>query len=176
MQGHRLALYLPAITAILVVLLEGAVSGLNQSTQQPLPGQAPAAGTGPVADSADTQQADQTVEAAKRHIHKAEDASEAGLGAKRGVNGVMTETTPSAPPTAEGGREVRSGALQLLAGIWSRFSAQARDEPVFSRFFPAVAPLIGRIATEVRRSPCKSHLCAVGSCARLHDVNTRSGY
>lgn len=176
MQGHRLALYLPAITAILVVLLEGAVSGLNQSTQQPLPGQAPAAGTGPVADSADTQQADQTVEAAKGHIHKAEDASEAGMGAKRGVNGVMTETTPSAPPTAEGGREVRSGALKLLAGIWSRFSAQAHDDPVFLRFFPAMAPLIGRIATEVRLSPCKSHLCAVGSCARLHDVNTRSGY
>ena len=146
MQGHRLALYLPAITAILVVLLEGAVSGMNQTTQQPLPGQQSAAGTGPVADSADTWHASPTTEG---HIDEAEDASEAGQGAGRCADAVMTETAPSAPPTAEGSREVRSGALKLLAGIWSRFPAQAHEDPVFSRFFPAVAPVIGRIATEV---------------------------
>ena len=175
MQGHRLALYLPAITAILVVLLEGAVSGLNQSTQQPLPGQAPAAESGPITVSADTRQAGQTVKAAKEHTDEAKDDSEAGLGAEGVAGAVVTETAPRAPPTAEGGREVRSGALKLLAGIWSRFPAQAHDDPVFSRFFPAVAPLIARIATEVR-IPRKSQPCAVGSRARLPDVDTESEY
>ena len=163
-----MALYLPAIIAILVVLLEGAVPALDQKLQQPLPGQAPAAEPGPITDSADTRQASQTVEATEGHICRAEDDSRAGLGAARCADGDETKTAPSAPPIAEGSREVRSGALKLLAGIWSRFPAQARNDPVFSRFFPAVAPVIGRVATEVRIAPlqltptCCGQLCKFG--------------
>ena len=66
---------------------------------------------------------------------------------------------------ADGGREVRSGALRLLASVWARFPAQQPGSPVFERFFSAVAPLMQRITTEVR---LMDSLCTLLSSQPAH--------
>ena len=152
------------------------MSALRQEMHRLLPGQAPAAEPRPVTDSADTRQAGQATETAAGHINEAQAGSQAGRGAERCADGAVTETAPSALPAAESSREVRAGALKLLAGIWSRFPAQAHEDPVFARFFPAVAPLTGRIATEVRTAHCKANPCAAGSCPRLDASSSKCGW
>ena len=48
-----------------------------------------------------------------------------------------------------GAREVRSGALRLLAAVWTRFPAACNYSPVWPRFFGAIAPLLPRLLVEV---------------------------
>ena len=73
----------------------------------------------------------------------------------------------------DGGREVRSGVLRLLASVWSRFPTQYHDSPIFGRFFAAVRPLMRRITTEV----CMRHLAlqhmGVG-CPEANDWRLRT--
>ena len=177
LQGHHLALYLPAITAILVALLEGAVSDLPQDTHQDLhtyqalasplkvlepgqdpvvslaqaaPPQAAAGGAGDLSASIEEQGENNRAEAAEGQKNAAmatETASraEAAAGVPATLQGLQ-----GPPQKSDGGREVRSGVLRLLASVWSRFPAQYHDSPAFARFFPAVEPLMRRIPTEVR--------------------------
>ncbi len=181
-QGHRLALYLPAITAVLVVLLEGTVSDLPQEVQQLLPDQAsippPAGGLGLNTDvsmsqidqiglkeedqdaavSDDKHEDDDTAVPAIGLENTAEAAEERTVAEASTEQAIQIQGPQSAAQKSDGGREVRSGVLRLLASIWSRFPAQEHGSPVFSRFFAAVAPLMRRITTEVRFSCMSSHL------------------
>ena len=88
-QGHRLALYLPAITAILVVLLDGAVKDLPQDTQQLLAAQAvttpaaePAASNkdGPAQLTADTEDAEAVSDEEEEESEGLAEASRAAAG------------------------------------------------------------------------------------------------
>ena len=175
-QGHRLALYLPAITAILVVLLDGAVKYLPQDTQQLLAAQAvttpaakPAASDkdGPAQLTADTEDAEaesdeeeEEVQGLARLAGRQQDLAAGDVGASLSAAGAEQSearkelqgtgiAAQNARKLADGGREVRSGALRLLASVWARFPAQQPDSPVFERFFSAVAPLMQRITPEV---------------------------
>ena len=176
-QGHRLALYLPAITAILVVLLDGAVKDLPQDTQQLLAAQAvttPAAE--PAASNTDglaqltaepedaeavSDEEEEESEGLARLAGQQQDLAAGDVGASLSAAGAeriearkeqqgMGIAAQNAKKLADGGREVRSGALRLLASVWERFPAQRPDSPVFERFFSAVAPLMQRITPEVR--------------------------
>ncbi len=186
LQGHHLALYLPAITAILVVLLEGAVSDLPQDAQQEVhaneapaslvgalgPGQDPAVSLAQAAppqaargeagdfsasveeearfDRADSGKAQENAAMASETANAAETAA--------APSRMQGSQNPQGPPQRpDGGREVRSGVLRLLASVWSRFPAQYHDSPAFARFFPAVEPLMRRITTEVRPDHMASH-------------------
>ena len=178
MQGHRLALYLPAITAILVVLLEGAVSDVPRGTEQN-PSLHAELTLGPSLALEPGQNADSGMTEAEQPQTAAGEAGEApfsSAGEQEGGNRAESEggresaataagtactaeaaaapgRLQGAAPKSDGGREVRSGVLRLLASVWSRFPAQHHDSPVFARFFAAVAPLMSRITTEVRCGP-----------------------
>lgn len=152
---------MPAITAILVVLLEGAVADLPKEAQQLLPDEA----------AAPSQEEEQSVAAQANHSLQAADEEhdaveldedEEGPSLPKSAEAEVLASVATAagseekaaevkaPQRADGGREVRSGALRLLASIWSRLPAQAAgSQEVFPRFFSAVAPLTCRIATEV---------------------------
>ena len=209
LQGHRLASFLPAITAILVVLLEGAVSDLPQDMQQelssdPVPSRSQAPQPGQDADVSTSQAHQppsaegQLVEDPSASADKQEGGRDAGSEEGRTATATMTAGVAEATPTAtapgprqgpqgpahaqkgDGGREVRSGVLRLLASVWSRFPAQYHDSPVFGRFFAAVRPLMRRIATEVclHHMPSQhlivrssaQNLWRLGSCAAMHDT------
>ncbi len=192
LQGHHLALYLPAITAILVVLLEGAVSDLPQDAQQePHTSQAPATpvlepGRDPAVSSA--QAAAGTLSASGEE-HARSDAAMSEEGQENAAMPTGTagaaEGTAAAPGAlqglqgplqkADGGREVRSGVLRLLASVWSRFPAQYHNSPAFARFFPAVEPLMRRITTEVRLAHLASYHITLKS-AWKHTAGTFSTY
>ncbi len=184
-QGHRLALYLPAITAVLVVLLEGTVSDLPQEVQQLLPDQAsipPPADTDVSMSQVDQSglkeedqaaavsdvehEDDDTAEPATGQENIAEAAEETNLVEASTERAIHTQGPQSAAQKSDGGREVRSGVLRLLASIWSRFPAQDHGSPVFSRFFAAVAPLMRRITTEVCFSRMSSQLICSTSWRR----------
>ena len=55
----------------------------------------------------------------------------------------------------EGGREMRSGSLRLLASFWSSFPAAASGDTAFWRaFFQTIQPLLARLPTEARILMC----------------------
>ena len=79
----------------------------------------------------------------------------AGQGAGNdGADGHMPSEEPSreglaGQGAAEGAREVRGAALQLLAELWGRFPDAADWAPLWPRFFAAAAPLAQRLPAEV---------------------------
>ena len=181
-------MYLPAITAILVVLLEGAVSdlpwgmGLNSPLHAELalsPSEVPEPGQNADSGMTEAEQPQSAAgEAGEAPFGSAgeqddDDRAESEGGRESAAAAAGTASTaeaaaaPGRPqgaaPRSDGGREVRSGVLRLLASVWSRFPAQHHDSPVFARFFAAVAPLMSRLTTEVRRGHMASH----GICLRL---------
>ena len=160
-----------------MVLLDGAVKALPQDSQQLLAAQAvtspaaePAAGNkdGPAQLTADTEDAEavsdeegEESEGLAEITERQQDLAAGDVGASLSAAGAeQTEAREEQQGTGiaaqkakshtDGGREVRSGALRLLASVWARFPAQQPDSPVFERFFSAVAPLMQRITTEVR--------------------------
>lgn len=187
-QGHRLALYLPAITAILVVLLESAVADLPRDTQQdsslhaeqalspsevPEPGQnagvsmtearqpqsaAEETGEAPFSSAEEQEAGDRESEGGLENA-----AMAAGTASAAEATAAASGPLPGPAPKSDGGREVRSGVLRLLSSVWSRFPAEHCDSPVYARFFAAVGPLMSRITTEVRRA----HMTPHHICMRL---------
>lgn len=51
----------------------------------------------------------------------------------------------------EGGRELRSGALGVIASVLRRFPAATDVAPLWPRFFTAAEPLLPRLMAEVSR-------------------------
>lgn len=61
-----------------------------------------------------------------------------------------SKSTEKAREADAGAREVRSGALRLLAAVLARFPAACDYGPYWPRFFAAIAPLLPRLLVEVR--------------------------
>lgn len=61
-----------------------------------------------------------------------------------------SNSTQKAREADAGAREVRSGALRLLAAVLARFPAACDYGPYWPRFFAAIAPLLPRLLIEVR--------------------------
>ena len=182
--GHRLAPYLPALAALVVVALEAATAPLSRAPGGTLdPGTLPVllaapargAGAGPAGDQGLAMQGLSKVgEAGLPNERDAEGAGEclarqatpqvaqAGSVERMTGEGVGNEGSakPSEPPQeglasqglADGAREVRGAAQQLLAELWGRFPDAADWAPLWPRFFAAAAPLAQRLPAEVGRT------------------------
>ncbi|BDA46528.1 probable small subunit processome component 20 homolog [Coccomyxa sp. Obi] len=156
--GHKLEAYLPEIVALLVCLLEGATASLpnetpaqNEDIVSPVAEPDTSAAVNGASKVSNIEEGESDLEEeAEKQVQGGETAAEQGSTRRKaageaGADGHLKEKARDADM---GAREVRSGALRLLAAIWARFPAAADYGPFWPRFFSAAAPLLPRMLVE----------------------------